>query len=76
MKTVAVQVGDEVREVQIQPGTTVRDLLEFLQLPDTYLISPAGSSMPFATDGESLYDAVNDGQKLRATVPANVGPLR
>jgi hypothetical protein len=73
MKTVAVQVGEEVREVALQPGSTVADLKRSLQIPDSYLISPAGSAMPYSTD-ESLYDAVTDGQKLRATLPAVVGP--
>jgi hypothetical protein len=50
--------------------------LTSIQFPDSlsYLISPAGSAMPYSTD-ESLYDAVSDGQKLRATLPAVVGPL-
>jgi hypothetical protein len=35
MKTVAVQVGEEIREVALQPGSTVADLKRSLGIPDS-----------------------------------------
>lgn len=76
MKTAVVVVSgappDQARhEVDIQPGTTVRDLLAALNLRG-YVLSQEGSGHAYV-DTDDLYSAVSDGAKLRAAPHAEVG---
>jgi hypothetical protein len=76
MKNVAVIISgqgqDNLREVELSPGTTTRDVLKALKLTDTYLLSHDGDPQPFAPD-EELYEQVRDGAKLRCAPRATVG---
>lgn len=78
MKTLAVIIsgapsGDNVREVELERGTTAGDVLRALGLRN-YLLSRegSGSGQNFA-ETEEIYDAVSDGAKLRAVPTAEVG---
>jgi hypothetical protein len=76
MKTLAVIISgapgsDNIREVELQPGTTAGDVLRALGLRD-YLLSREGSGQHFA-ENEEIYEACPDGGKLRATATAEVG---
>lgn len=76
MKTVVVVIsglpsGENVRETEIQPGTTAGDVLKALNLHG-YLLSREGSSQAFAAE-ENIYDAVSEGEKLRSVPVAEVG---
>ena len=71
MKRVAVISGDEVRDVDLQPGTTSADVLNQLGLsPDLFVSKRDG--LPFGAS-ECIYDQVRDGEKLYASAPAVVG---
>lgn len=76
MKTAVVIVSgaprsDNLREIEIQPGTSAGDVLRALNLTG-YLLSKEGSAQAFAEE-EDIYSAINDGDKLRATPVAEVG---
>lgn len=76
MKTAAVIIsgaptGDNLREVEIQPGTNAGDVLRALNLPG-YLLSKEGSAQAYAAE-EDLYGSITNGDKLRATPVAEVG---
>lgn len=76
MKTISVIIsglpqGENIRELEIQPGTSACDLTRALNL-EGYLISKENSSQKFANEEES-YPVVEDGAKLRATPIAEVG---
>src|SRR5262245_1181018 len=75
MKTLAVIIsgaaGNNLREIEIQPGSSAGDALRALGLTD-YLLSKEGSAQAYAVE-EDIYAAVNDGDKLRATPVAEVG---
>jgi len=75
MKRLSVVVAGtgQIRDVEIQPGTTARDVLTQLGLPD-YLLSK-GPNDPFFAAGESVFDKVNDGEKIFASTKAEVGTL-
>jgi hypothetical protein len=73
MKKLSVVVAGtgQIRDVEIQPGTTAGDILQQLTLPD-YLLSK-GPNEPFFAAGESVYDKVRDGEKIFASTKAEVG---
>ena len=76
MKRVVVVVsgatdGRSLREAEIQPGTTAADVLVALDLRG-FLLSREGSGQIFAEE-EPIFDAIVDGDKLRATPVAKVG---
>jgi len=73
MKKLSVVVAGtgQIRDVEIQPGTTAGDILAQLSLPD-YLLSK-GPNEPFFANAESVYDKVKDGEKIFASTKAEVG---
>src|ERR1022692_1893249 len=71
--SVVVAGSGQIRDVQIQPGTTAGDILHQLNLPD-YLLSK-GPNEPFFAAAESVYDKVKDGEKIFASTKADVGGL-
>jgi hypothetical protein len=74
-KRVAVVVAgsDQIRDIEIRPGTTAGDILTQLGLAD-YMLSK-GPNQPFFAASDSVYDKVNDGEKLFASTKAEVGEL-
>ena len=73
MKKLSVVVAGtgQIRDVEIQPGTTAGDILHQLNLTD-YLLSK-GPNEPFFAAAESAYDKVKDGEKIFASTKAEVG---
>src|ERR1700693_4067295 len=73
MKRLSVVVAGtgQIRDVEIQPGTTAGDILNQPALKD-YLLSK-GPNDPFFAAAESVYDKVNDGEKIFASTKAEVG---
>ena len=76
MKKLSVVVAGtgQIRDVEIQPGTTAGDVLHQLNLPD-YLLCK-GPNEPFFAAAESVYDKVKDGEKIFASTKAEVGVAR
>src|SRR4051812_26910385 len=64
MKKLSVVVAGtgDIRDVNIESGTTAGDVLHQLNIPD-YLLSK-GPNDPFFAAAESIYDKVNDGEKI------------
>jgi hypothetical protein len=75
MKRLSIVVAGtgQIRDVEIQPGTSVGDVLHQLNLAD-YLLS-RGPNEPFFAASESLFDKTKDGEKLFASTKAEVGIL-
>jgi len=75
MKRLSVVVAGtgQIRDVEIQPGTTAGDVLNQLNLKD-YLLSE-GPDKPFFAAAESIYDKLRDGEKIFASTKAEVGEL-
>ena len=75
MKKLSVVVAGtgQIRDVEIQSGTTAADVLNQLGIRD-YLLSK-GPNDPFFAAAESIYDKVNDGEKIFASTKADVGVL-
>jgi hypothetical protein len=75
MKRLSVVVAGtgQIRDVEIKSGTTAGDVLAELGLKD-YLLSK-GPNDPFFAAAESIYDKVNDGEKIFASTKAEVGVL-
>jgi hypothetical protein len=73
MKKLSVVVArtGQIRDVEIQSGTTAGDVLAQLNLRD-YLLSK-GPNDPFFANAESIYDKVKDGEKIFASTKAEVG---
>ena len=73
MKRLSVVVAGtgQIRDIQIQPGTSAGDVLNQLGIKD-YLLSK-GPNEPFFAAAESIYDKVNDGEKIFASTKAEVG---
>jgi len=63
MKKLSVVVAGtgQIRDIEIETGTTARDILDQLSLPD-YLLSK-GPNDPFFAAAESVYDKVADGER-------------
>jgi hypothetical protein len=75
MKKLSVVVAGtgQIRDLEIQPGTTAGDILSQLSLQN-YLLS-RGPNEPFLANAENVFDKVNDGEKLFASTKAEVGVL-
>jgi hypothetical protein len=73
MKKLSVVVAGtgQIRDIEIQPGTTAGDVLHQLTIED-YLLSK-GPGEPFFAAAESIYDKVKDGEKIFASTKAEVG---
>jgi hypothetical protein len=69
--SIVVAGSGQIRDVEIQPGTTAGDVLNQLNLGE-YLLSK-GPNDPFFAAAESLYDKVKDGEKIFASTKADVG---
>ena len=55
--------GQDMKDVQIPPGTKARDVLAQLNLNGFQLNKPEGGAFGF---NDNLYDAVAEGQKVYA----------
>jgi hypothetical protein len=75
MKTLSIVVAGsgQIRDVEIQPGTTAGDVLSQINLPD-YVLSK-GANHPLFAAAESIYDKVEHGEKIFASTKADVGDL-
>lgn len=73
MKKLSVVIAGtgQIRDVEIQPGTSAGDVLNQLSIPD-YLLSK-GPNDPFFANRESIFDKVEDGSKIFASTKAEVG---
>ncbi|MDX2181570.1 MAG: hypothetical protein SFV18_18390 [Bryobacteraceae bacterium] len=71
--SIVVAGSGQIRDVEIQPGTTAGDVLNQLNLAE-YLLSK-GPNDPFFASAESVYDKVKDGEKIFASTKADVGEL-
>ena len=73
MKRLSVVIAGtgQIRDVEIEPGTTAGDILNQLSIKD-YLLSK-GPNDPFFPAAESVYDKVGDGEKIFASTKAAVG---
>lgn len=73
MKRLSVVIAGtgQIRDVEIQPGTTAGDVLNQLSIPD-YLLSK-GPNDPFFANRETIFDKVEDGTKIFASTKADVG---
>ena len=71
--SVVVAGTGQIRDIEIRPGTTAGDILTQLDLKD-YLLSK-GADLPFFAAGDSVYDKVNEGEKIFASTKADVGAL-
>jgi hypothetical protein len=69
--SVVVAGSGQIRDVEIKQGTTAGDILHQLHLAD-YLLSK-GPNEPFFAASESVYDKVQDGEKIFASTKADVG---
>ena len=69
---VKVAGAGEPREASIHPGTTSRELMDALGLSRSLLITQDPAGTPFGID-EILWDKVENGQKLYAAPPMEVG---
>ena len=68
--SVVVAGSDEIRDIGIPPGITVREVLDDLSLKDYKLSRKGGELLTLETD---LYETANDSEKLFATPPVSVG---
>lgn len=73
MKRLSVVVAGtgQIRDIQIEAGTTAGDILNQLTLRD-YLLSK-GPNDPFFANTDTVYDKVKDGEKVFASTKAEVG---
>ena len=69
--SVVIAGSGQIRDVEIQPGTTAGDVLHQLSIPD-YLLSK-GPNEPFFASRETIYDKVEHGTKIFASTKAEVG---
>jgi hypothetical protein len=65
--------GQEIKDVQIKPGTTAREILDAIKLKDGQLSPGANEAMFGAND--NVYERVQDGAKLFASTRAEVGHM-
>ena len=72
-KNIALVVAGsgEIRDLEISPGTRVREVLGTSGLHG-YLVS-AGPDQPFLGPDDDLYQAVPEGTKVYASTPAEAG---
>ena len=73
MKRLSVVIAGtgQIRDLEIPPGATAGDVLREINLPD-YLLSRSPDE-PFFAKTDSIYDKVNDGEKVFASTKADVG---
>jgi hypothetical protein len=69
--SVVVAGSGQIRDLEIEPGTTARDVLQKVGMPDGLLSK--GPNEPFFANADSIYDKVNDGEKIFASSKAEVG---
>jgi len=69
--SVVVTGSGQIRDLEIQSGTTAGDVLAQLGLTD-YLLTKSAND-PFFAAAESIYDKVGDGEKVFASTKAEVG---
>ena len=76
MKRVTVVVSgvadNNVRDIELASGTTVRDVLEQLGLGNDYRLKVQGSNTVLAEE-EPIYPKVPEGGKIFAVTDADVG---
>lgn len=73
-KTIAVKIAGagEPKEVVIHPGSTTRDVLAALGAGRDLILTQDPAGNPFGLD-ETLWDKIENGQKLYAVPPMEVG---
>jgi len=73
MKKISVSVSgaDEIKDLELQEGTTSADVLAALNL-NNYQLLPDVNGTPFQRT-ESIYSKVEDGDKLFAVPDSEVG---
>lgn len=69
--SVAVSGSDEIKDLEIESGTTAADVLAALNLTNFELL-PEKEGTPFGRT-ESIYGKVEDGDKLFAVPTGDVG---
>ena len=70
-KRLAVVLGNnELADIVVKPGTEARDILAQLNLPKDFMLSRSDGK-PFA-GRESIWPAVEDGDKIFSSPPATV----
>jgi hypothetical protein len=72
--SVVIAGSGQIRDIEIEPGTTAKEILDQLNLKG-YLLNK-GPNEPFFANTESIYDKVNDGEKIFASTKAEVGKLQ
>jgi len=70
--TVVVAATNQVNELAIKPGTTAKEILQQMNLPDSYVLTSGRGQEPWGAD-ENVYAAVVDGAKVYASTPVEVG---
>jgi hypothetical protein len=73
-KTIELVVAGsgEIKDLEVGPGTKVREVLQASGLRDYHQVS-IGADQPFLRPDDDVYDNVPDGGKLWATTPAVAG---
>ena len=74
MKQIAVvntESGGSIVDLEIAPGTTVEDVLRQLKVHGERSLT-VNSGEPPLNDGDNLYTAVKDGQKIFLSTPIAV----
>jgi hypothetical protein len=71
--SVVIAGSGQIRDVEIEPGTTAGDVLHQLNLEDSLLSK--GPKEPFFAAAESIYDKVKNGEKIFASTKTEVGVL-
>ena len=66
-----VDPAGKIRDLTIRPGTTSREIIAAAKLPKAYGLSPQNGL--FFGDNEEVYGQVEDGAKVFASPPAEVG---
>ena len=70
--TVVVSESGKFHDIQLPPGSTCSDILKTIGLPKSYLLSAGKSSDPWGAD-EVIYSLVEEGAKIYASQPVDVG---
>lgn len=73
MKKISVSItgADEIKDLEVESGTTAADVLAALNLTNHLLLKEQGGT-PFSRT-ESIYGKVEDGDKLFAVPDSDVG---
>jgi hypothetical protein len=70
--TIVKGMGGAHHDLVIQPGTTPQDICQQVGLDGSYVLRKLDSHEPFAAT-ENVYEQIQDGSKLVATTPIEVG---